>query len=98
MTMATAAGQVLALGTVAGLMVGGVLLRRVWLLVAGSVGSIVFVPQTAVRYLPHSMGVPLSMLAVGLVLVATALLLARRWRRLERSRTIVQHPGRTHET
>ena len=98
MTMATAAGQVLALGTVAGLMVGGVLLRRVWLLVAGSIGSIVFVPQTAVRYLPHSMGVPLSMLAGGLVLVATALLLARRWRRLERSRTIVQHPGRTHET
>jgi len=80
LTLPVAAGHVLALGTVAGLLIGGVLVRRVGPLVAGAVGVIVFVPETAVRYLPQSMGVPLAMLTVGLVLVAAALGLARRWR------------------
>jgi hypothetical protein len=81
MTMAVAAGHVLALSTVAGLLIGGVLLRRFGLLAAGAVGVVAIVPQTAVRYLPQSMGAPLALLAVGLVLVTVALWLARRWRR-----------------
>jgi hypothetical protein len=80
LTLPVAAGHALALGTVAGLLIGGVLVRRVWPLVAGALGVIVCVPETAVRYLPQSMGVPLAMLTVGLVLVAAALGLARRWR------------------
>ncbi len=85
LTMPVAAGHALALGTVAGLLIGGILLRRVWLLVAGALGVIVFVPETAVRYLPQSMGVPLAMLTVGLMLLAAALWLARRWRRPARA-------------
>jgi Predicted membrane protein (DUF2157) len=77
MTMAMAAGQALALVTVAGLLVAGVALRRVALLGLGAVGVIITVPQTATRYLPESFGAPLAVLIVGLVLLGMALWLAK---------------------
>lgn len=77
MTMAIAAGQVLALVTVAGLLAAGVALRRVALLGLGAVGVIITVPQTAARYLPESVGAPLAVLIVGLVLLGMALWLAK---------------------
>jgi hypothetical protein len=77
LTMEVAAGHALALGTVAALLAAGVAGRRVWLLGLGAVGVIMVVPETAVRYLPESVGAPLALLAVGLVLLATAVWLAR---------------------
>jgi hypothetical protein len=59
----------------------GVALRRVWLLVLGALGVIQVVPVTAVRYLPPSVGAPLALLTVGLVLIGAALWLARWWKR-----------------
>ncbi len=80
LTMQVAAGHVLAAATVAGLLVGGVLLRQVWLVVLGTVGVLIVVPQTATRYLPQSVGAPLAIFVTGLVLVAAAVWLARRRR------------------
>jgi Predicted membrane protein (DUF2157) len=80
-TMAVPAGHALALATVAGLLVGGIVLRRVSLLIAGAIGVIQVVPQTAARYLPQSLAAPLAILAVGLVLLGAALWLARQPRR-----------------
>jgi hypothetical protein len=77
MTMAMAAGQVLALVTVAGLLAAGVALRRVALLGLGAAGVIITVPQTAARYLPKSVGAPLAVFIVGLVLLGAALWLAK---------------------
>jgi hypothetical protein len=77
MTMEMAAGQVLALATVAGLLAAGVILHRVLLLGFGAVGIIVIVPQTATRYLPTSAGAPLAVFVVGLTLLGVALWLAK---------------------
>ena len=77
MTMNVAAGHVLALATVAGLFAAGVAVRRVWLLLLGALGVVVFVPQTAARYLPQSVAAPLAVFTVGLVLLGVALWLAR---------------------
>jgi hypothetical protein len=81
LTMEVAAGHVLALGTVAALLAAGVALRSVWLLAVGAIGVMVVVPETAVRYLPRSVGAPLALLAVGLALLGVALGLARSWRK-----------------
>jgi uncharacterized membrane protein YidH (DUF202 family) len=75
--MEVAAGHVLALLTVAALLAAGVALRRVWLLGLGAYGIVQVVPQTAVRYLPESVGAPLALFAIGLVLLGVALWLAR---------------------
>ena len=72
----SAAGQVLAVGTVAVLLAAGVALRRVLLLGFGAVGAIVILPQTADRYLPHSAAAALSVCVVGLILLGSALWLA----------------------
>jgi len=81
MTMAIAAGQVLALLTVAGLLTAGVALRQVILLGLGAVGVIITVPQTAARYLPEDVGAPLAVFICGLVLLGVALWLAKTRRR-----------------
>jgi hypothetical protein len=73
----TAAATVLALGTVGGLLTGGVVLRKVWLLGVGALGVVQVVPQVAARYLPESVAAPLAVFAVGLVLLGVALRLAR---------------------
>jgi hypothetical protein len=77
MTMQEAAGHVLALATVASLLVAGIALRRLWLVALGTVGVILVVPQTAYRYLPHSAARPLAILVAGLVLIGVALWLAK---------------------
>jgi hypothetical protein len=84
LTMEVAAGHVLALATVAALLAAGVALRAVWLLGIGALGVLLVVPTAAVRYLPESVGAPLSILAVGLILLGVALWLAR-WPRSRRA-------------
>lgn len=71
-TMGAAAGPALALVTVAGLLAAGVLLHRIVLLGLGSAGVVVLVPQIMTRYLPTSIGAPLAVCAVGLILVGVA--------------------------
>jgi hypothetical protein len=80
LTMQLAAGHVLALATVAALLVAGVVLRRVWLLAIGALGVVIFVPITASRYLPESFGTPLALFLIGACLLTVALWLAR-WSR-----------------
>jgi hypothetical protein len=77
MTMQEAAGHVLAVATVLGLLAAGVALRRVWVLALGALGVLVVVPQTAARYLPQSVAAPLTVFCVGLSLLGVALWLAR---------------------
>lgn len=77
MTMEIAAGPALALATVAGLLIAGAALNRTLLLGLGSAGVILIVPQSAIRYLPTSIGTPLAVFAVGLILIGVALWLAR---------------------
>jgi Predicted membrane protein (DUF2157) len=77
MTMQEAAGHVLAVATVLGLLAAGVVLRRVWVLALGALGVLVVVPQTAARYLPQSVAAPLAVFCVGLCLLGVALWLAR---------------------
>ncbi len=76
--MQVAAGQVLAIATVAGLLAGGVLLRQAWLVVLGAAGVLLVVPQTATRYLPTSAAAPLAIFVAGVVLLGSAVWLARR--------------------
>ncbi len=56
LTREIAAGLVLALATVAGVLTAGVVLRRVILLVMGAIGVIMTVHGTAARYLPEKVG------------------------------------------
>jgi hypothetical protein len=77
LTMETAAGNALAVATVAGLLAAGVILRRVLLLGFGALGIIAMVPQTATRYLPIAAGAPLAVFIVGLSLLGLALWLAK---------------------
>jgi hypothetical protein len=86
MTMATGAGHVLALATVAGILTAGVALRQVVLLALGAIGVIILVPQTAVRYLPKNVGAPLAVFLCGLILLGVALWLAKTRRRPARPR------------
>jgi hypothetical protein len=78
LTMQLAAGQVLAVATVAGLLAGGVLLRQAWLVALGAAGVLLVVPQTATRYLPTSAAAPLAIFVIGVVLIGSAVWLARR--------------------
>jgi hypothetical protein len=77
LTMELPAGQALAIVTVAGLLAGGVALRRVLLLGLGAFGAIVILPQVANRYLPAGSGAAAAVSAVGLVMLGIALWLAR---------------------
>ena len=72
-----AAGQVLAVATVAGLLTVGVITRRVLMIVIGAIGVTYVVPDTTSRYLPGSVGPPLAVAVVGLILLGIALWLAR---------------------
>ena len=78
LTMQVAAGHVVGLVTVAGLLAAGVLLRRPWLVMLGAVGVLLFVPQTATRFLPTSAAAPLAIFVTGLVLLGSAIWLAKR--------------------
>jgi predicted small integral membrane protein len=76
-SMDAAAGQVLAVLTVAGLLTVGIITRRVLVIVVGAIGVTYVVPDTASRYLPGSVGAPLAVAVVGLILFGIALWLAR---------------------
>jgi hypothetical protein len=78
LNMDLAAGQALAVVTVAGLLAAGVALRRVLLLGLGAVGAIVILPQVADRYLPGGVGAAAAMFAAGMAILGAALWLARR--------------------
>lgn len=77
LTMEVAAGQALAVLTVAGLLALGIVSRRVLLIGIGAVGTAWVVPDTAGRYLPGLVVAPLAVAVVGLVLLGIALWLAR---------------------
>ncbi len=79
--MDAAGGPALALVTVAGLLTAGVRLRRIALLGLGSAGVVLLVPQMMTRYLPTSIGAPLAVCAVGLILIGVALRIAAHARR-----------------
>jgi hypothetical protein len=72
-----AAGQVLALLTVAGLLTAGVAARQVLLIGIGAAGTLIVIPEVASRYLPGSLAAPLAVAIVGLVLLGIAMWLAR---------------------
>ena len=78
LTMDLAAGQVLAVLTVAGFIAAGVMLRRLLLLGLGAVGALWLLPQTAGRYLAGGAWAATAVFLVGLVLLGIALWLARR--------------------
>jgi hypothetical protein len=76
-SMDAAAGQALAISTVAGLLTVGVITRRVPVIVIGAIGVLYVVPDAANRYLPGSLAAPLAVAVVGIVLLGIALRLAR---------------------
>lgn len=76
--MEVAAGCALALATVAGLLAAGVLLRQGCLVGLGALGVLLVTPQIATRYLPMSAATPVAIFVVGVVLLGSALWLAKR--------------------
>ena len=78
LTMQVAAGYALALATVTGLLAVGVLLRQAWLVILGALGVLLVTPQITTRYLPVSAATPVAIFVVGMVLVVSAVWLARR--------------------
>ena len=77
LAMQVAAGHALALATVAGLLAAGVLLRQAWLVALGAVGVLLVTPQITDRYLPMSAAAPVAIFVVGVVLLGSAVWLAR---------------------
>ncbi len=78
LTMDLAAGQVLAVLTVAGLITAGIMLHRLLLLGLGAVGALVLLPQTADRYLAGGAWAATAVFLAGMVMLGIALWLARR--------------------
>ena len=78
LTMQVAAGYALALATVAALLAAGVLLRQAWLVVLGALGVLLVTPQITTRYLPMSAATPVAIFVMGVVLLGSAVWLARR--------------------
>jgi predicted membrane protein DUF2157 len=76
-SMDDAAGQALAVLTVAGLLTAGIITRRVPVIIIGAIGVVYAVPDIANRYLPGSVGAPLAVAVTGIVLLGIALWLAR---------------------
>ena len=71
-------GTVIALVTVAGLVAYAVLVRDLVLLAVASLGTLVVLPELVVRYFPGVLSAALTLVVVGLLLVVTAVLTARR--------------------
>jgi hypothetical protein len=71
-------GHLIAIITVAAVLIAGTLLARTWMLALGTLGVLVLVPQTATEFLPDSVGAPVAVFVVGAGLVAVAVWLARR--------------------
>ena len=77
-TMSTGWGHVVALGTVTGLVGVAVLIGNLVVLGIGAVGMLMIIPETMEYYFPGALAAPLALLAAGVLLVAAALLTARR--------------------
>ncbi|MFI7542472.1 hypothetical protein [Actinoplanes sp. NPDC049599] len=71
-------GAVPAVGTVALVIAAAVLIRDLVVLAVGSVGTLLVVPEVVTRYFPGTIGAALALLLAGLLLVAVAVLAARR--------------------
>ena len=71
-------GTVIALVSVAGLVAYAVLVRDLVLLAVASLGTLVVLPELVVRYFPGVLSAALTLMVVGLLLVVTAVLTARR--------------------
>lgn len=71
-------GAVLALLTVAAIVLAAVALRDLVLLAVGSVGTFVVLPVVINRFVPGVLPAAVALLVVGLALVATAVITARR--------------------
>ena len=79
MLQEAAAGQLLALVTIAGLFTWGVLADSLGLLAVASAGTLILVPAAVTFFFPDSrLAAPLSLLAVGALLVGTAVTVTRR--------------------
>jgi hypothetical protein len=70
-------GLLLALRTAAGLLAAGIIVRRNVLLALGTLGVIVFVPQTVAHVFGDSLGAVVALLVAGLLLVIGAIGAAR---------------------
>jgi hypothetical protein len=80
MTLPTDAGFVLAIGTVICVVAMAVLRSDLPLLAVGALGTLMVLPAAATEWFPDSDAVPFVLLAVGLLLVLTAVWTARRHR------------------
>jgi hypothetical protein len=79
-TMPTRWGTILALATVAAVVVVAVVARSLVLLVVGSVAALQVLPAAMVEWFGGTLGASLGLLLVGVLLVAAALVTARRRR------------------
>jgi hypothetical protein len=78
MTAASDPGVVFTLATLAVLLGVAVLLRDPLMLGVGALGVVLNLPAAANRWFPGSVGVPLGLLVVGIVVVLVAVVMARR--------------------
>jgi hypothetical protein len=76
---ATGAGLLIGLAMAAAVVTAGVLLREAALLGIGVVGLFVFLIRTVTYFFEGTVGVPIALLAAGAVVLAVALILARRY-------------------
>lgn len=84
--MAVDWGSVLALGSVAALVLAGVLLSDLVIVGIGSVATLLTVPAVMQRFFADALAPPLALLAAGALLIAAALITVRqRSRRSGRS-------------
>jgi hypothetical protein len=80
MTQGSLGGQLVAAGTVGFLLVRGVLTDRIGLVVVAAVATLFMVPSAVQYFLPDGgrVAVPLALLGIGALLVATAVAVTRR--------------------
>ena len=80
MTQGSLGGQLVAAGTVAFLLVRGVLTDRIGLVVVAAVATLNMVPSAMQYFFPEGgvIAVPLALLGIGAVLIATAVAVTRR--------------------
>jgi hypothetical protein len=76
MTLPVDAGIVLALGTLAAVVVVAVVVRDLLLLAVGAVGALNILPTVVNEWFPGELAAPLVLLGVGALLVATAVYVA----------------------
>jgi Predicted membrane protein (DUF2157) len=87
-------GAVLALVTVAAVVAAGAVLRDLVLLAVGAVAALSTVTSVLAEHFPDTLAAPLVLLLAGVLLVAVALVIARRWAHPDRpAREPAPHTG-----